>query len=377
MMLSLQVLTPLCVRSGDIASAITDYIHDREKRVIYLINQEKLNQWLMNQGESARYLVKEIASIAASQRRSLAYFFEEHNLSPHDFSQAILPLAFPDSMTFRSWSLFLPPLTGGKPYIPGSSIKGDIRTALMFDYITKQDKGRAGYGATPHIPNSTRQPYYGLDIFCLPDKRSQQYLPENDALRFLQVTDTSSSPLESLRVYALERKGGSRTAIPTLLLGFYPGTEMKFEINILPGYEKANIPEYWKEFFAKGTAIILKTIWEYSRLLLIDEIKRLNKKTHLEENKSLVQAYTRLLNENKNEIKQGGSLLRIGFGKTYFFNSIGYFLSDEEKKKYLPKFKRIKSDSEFPTTRWMIHTLENHYLPSGWSLIKQDKGDTA
>lgn len=374
MILSLQVLTPLCVRSGENASAITDYIHDRNKRVIYLIDQEKLNQWLMDQGESTRYLVKEIASIASSQQGSLAHFFEEHNLSPHDFSQAILPLAFPDSMTFRSWSLFLPTLTGRKPYIPGSSIKGAIRTALMFDYIKKQNNGRKGYGATPHLPNSTRQLYNGLDIFCLPDKRSQQYLPENDALRFLQVTDTSPSSFKSLRVYALERKGGSRTAIPTLLLGFYPGTEMKFEINILPGYEKANIPEYWKEFFATGTPAILKAIWEYSRLLLIDEIERLNKKINLEENKSLVQAYTRLLNENKNEIKQGGSLLRIGFGKTYFFNSIGYFLSDEEKKKYLPKFKRIKSDSEFPTTRWMIHTLENHYLPTGWSLIKQEKG---
>jgi CRISPR-associated protein Csm5 len=374
MMLSLQVLTPLCVRSGENASAITDYIHDRIRRVIYLIDQEKLNQWLMDQGESARYLVKEIASIAASQRGSLANFFEEHNLSPHDFSQAILPLAFPDSITFRNWSLLLPTLTGRKPYIPGSSIKGAIRTALMFDYIKKLDKGRFGYGATPHLPNSPHHLYYGLDIFCLPGKRSQ-YLPENDALRFLQVTDTSPSPLESLRVYALERKGGSRNAIPTLLLGFYPSTEMKFEISILPGYEKANIPEYWKEFFSKGTTTILKAIWEYSRLLLIDEIKRLNKKAHMEENKSLIQEYTRLLNENKNEIKQGGSLLRIGFGKTYFFNSIGYYLSDQEKKKYLPNFKKIKSDDEFPTTRWMIHTLENHYLPAGWSLLKQDKGD--
>lgn len=374
MMLSLQILTPLCVRSGENASAITDYIHDRKKRVVYLIDQEKLNQWLMDQGESARYLVKEIAAIASSQRGSLAHFFEGHNLSPHDFSQAILPIAFPDSITFRNWSLNLPTLTGRKPYIPGSSIKGAIRTALMFDYIKKQNNGRLGYGATPHLPNSPRQLYYGSDIFCLPGKRSQ-YLPENDALRFLQVTDTSPSPLESLRVYALERKGGSRNAIPNLLLGFYPGTEMKFEINILSGYEKANIPEYWKEFFAKGTATILKVIWEYSRLLLIDEIERLNKKAHLEENKSLVQEYTRLLNENKNEIKQGGSLLRIGFGKTYYFNSIGYFLSNEEKEIYKSNWRRIKSVQEFPTTRWMIHTLENHYLPAGWSLLKQEKGD--
>ena len=93
--------------------------------------------------------------------------------------------------------------------------------------------------------------YTGSDIFCLPDHRSR-LLPENDALRFLQVTDTIPSSLESLRVYALERKGGTTTAIPALLLGFYPGTEMTFEVNILPGFEKANIPEYWKKFFNRG-----------------------------------------------------------------------------------------------------------------------------
>ena len=174
------------------ASAITDYIHDRIRRVIYFIDQEKLNQWLMDQGESTRYLVKEIASIAASQRGSLANFFEEHNLSPHDFSQAILPLAFPDSITFRNWSLLLPTLTGRRPYIPGSSIKGAIRTALMFDYIKKQNNGRLGYGATPISPirlvSSTMVQIFfvylviGLSIFL-------KMMPS-----FLQVTDTSPSP---------------------------------------------------------------------------------------------------------------------------------------------------------------------------------------
>ena len=64
-------------------------------------------------------------------------FFNEHGLLPRDFSRAAIPVSFPNSITFGNRNLFLPTLTGGKPYIPGSSIKGAIRTALMFDYNRK------------------------------------------------------------------------------------------------------------------------------------------------------------------------------------------------------------------------------------------------
>lgn len=372
MKLSLRVITPICVRSGENASAIADYIYDPQKRAIYLIDQVKFNRWLMEQGENARFLIKDITSLVSSQQGTLVDFFNEHGLLPRDFSRAAIPVSFPNSITFGNRNLFLPTLTGGKPYIPGSSIKGAIRTALMFDYIKNQDNGGPGYGATSHLQDS-RQVYTGSDIFCLPDHRSR-LLPENDALRFLQVTDTIPSSLESLRVYALERKGGTTTAIPALLLGFYPGTEMTFEVNILPGFEKANIPEYWKKFFNRGEVAILRAISNYSLALLEDELNRLKKRSNKPpENQLLYNSYTRILSNTKNSIKQGGALLRVGFGKTYYFNSIGYFMSDEEKEKYKGNWKRVKLVSEFPTTRWMIRTPDNQCLPAGWSLVQEKR----
>ncbi|HXL02586.1 MAG TPA: type III-A CRISPR-associated RAMP protein Csm5 [Candidatus Atribacteria bacterium] len=373
MKLSLSVVTPICVRSGENASAVADYIYDPQKRTIYLIDQVKFNRWLMEQGKNTRFLIKDITALVSSRQGTLVHFFNEHGLSPRDFSRATIPVSFPNSITFGNRNLFLPTLTGGKPYIPGSSIKGAIRTALMFDYIKNGDNGGLGHGATPHLQDS-RQVYTGSDIFCLPDNKSR-YPSENDALRFLQVTDTTPSPLESLRVYALERKGGASSAIPALLLGFHPGTEMTFEVNILPGFEKANIPDYWKKFFRKGEVAILKAIKNYSVTLLRDETDRLKKRSDKPpENQLLYDSYTRILSNTKNNIKQGGAaLLRIGFGKTYYFNSIGYFLSDEEKKRYEKNWKRVKSVSEFPITRWMIRTPDNQCLPAGWSLIQEKR----
>jgi len=372
MKLSLSVVTPICVRSGENASAVADYIYDPQKRAIHLIDQVKFNRWLMGQGKNARFLIKDITALVSSRQGTLVHFFSEHGLSPRDFSRAAIPVSFPDSITFGNRNLFLPTLTGGKPYIPGSSIKGAIRTALMFDYIKNEDNGGLGHGATPHLQDS-RQVYTGSDIFCLPDHRSR-LLPENDALRFLQVTDTTPSPLESLRVYALERKGGTASAIPALLLGFHPGTEMTFEVHILPGFEKANIPDYWKKFFNRGEVAILRAISNYSLALLEDELNRLKKRSDKPpENQLLYNSYGRILSNTKNNIKQGGALLRIGFGKTYYFNSIGYFLSDEEKERYKVNWKRVKSVSEFPITRWMIRTPDNQCLPAGWSLIQEKR----
>jgi len=372
MKLSLSVVTPICVRSGENASAVADYIYDPQKRAIHLIDQVKFNRWLMGQGKNARFLIKDITALVSSRQGTLVHFFNEHGLSPRDFSRATIPVSFPNSITFGNRNLFLPTLTGGKPYIPGSSIKGAIRTALMFDYIKNEDNGELGHGATPHLQDS-RQVYTGSDIFCLPDNKSH-YPSENDALRFLQVTDTTPSPLESLRVYALERKGGTASAIPALLLGFHPGTEMTFEVNILPGFEKANIPDYWKKFFNRGEVAILRAISNYSLALLKDETDRLKKRSDKPpENQLLYNSYGRILSNTKNNIKQGGALLRIGFGKTYYFNSIGYFLSDEEKERYKRNWKRVKSVSEFPITRWMIRTPDNQCLPAGWSLIQEKR----
>jgi len=76
-----------------------------------------------------RFLIKDITSLVSSQQGTLVDFFNEHGLLPRDFSRAAIPVSFPNSITFGNRNLFLPTLTGGKPYIPGSSIKGAIRTA--------------------------------------------------------------------------------------------------------------------------------------------------------------------------------------------------------------------------------------------------------
>jgi len=376
MKITLETITPICIRSGEKASALGDYIYDPNRRVLHLIDHGKLENWLEDQGNNARNLLKELILLASSQRGTLSDFFQQHHLTPTAFSKATIPLAFPTNISFQNRTLFLPTLTGGKPYIPGSSLKGAIRTALMFQYIRTIDHGKPGFGASLHL-KGYRNMYTGDDIFRLNTTRRSEdqprLLPENDALRFLQVSDTKTVPLESLRVYSLERVGASRASIPVLLLGLNTRLQMNSQINILPGFENALIPDYWKEFFAKGEKSILQAVWEYSRLLLKDEIDRLEKRNTVPANNELYKDYTQILIHTKNEIKQGAALLRIGFGKTYFFNSIGYYLSEEEKKHYKINIFREKYIEQFPSTRWVIRNIENRLLPLGWCLIIQER----
>ena len=95
MMLSLQILTPLCVRNGENASAITDYIHDRIRRVIYFIDQEKLNQWLMDQGESTRYLVKRLLRLLLLSGDRWLFFLKNTTFPLIIFLRQFSPSLFP------------------------------------------------------------------------------------------------------------------------------------------------------------------------------------------------------------------------------------------------------------------------------------------
>ena len=115
MKLSLRVITPICVRSGENASAIADYIYDPQKRAINIIDQVKFNRWLMEQGENARFLIKDITSLVSSQQGTLVDFFNEHGLLPRDFSRAAIPSLSQLDNLWESESF--PTLTGGKPHI--------------------------------------------------------------------------------------------------------------------------------------------------------------------------------------------------------------------------------------------------------------------
>ena len=187
--IKIKTLTAVHVGSGETLQAGTDFVKGRidevdflsivdPKKVLELIGDENVQQWVtaIERKESTKDVVNQIASKATltdySKRMILEWSFTKNTdtLKEHIHDGR------------------------GLPYIPGSSIKGAIRTAVLAslaenvcDVGQKIDKTKRDKEGNP-IPNHKGQIEYKADA-----KRIESELfgsdPNKDVFRFLQVGD--------------------------------------------------------------------------------------------------------------------------------------------------------------------------------------------
>lgn len=349
--------TPTFIGKGDFLSSSLDFIV--KDNIFYFLDITKLQDRLIS-NSNYKKLIKELTNIILKKEGNIYKFFEINKLNFKDFVKYSYQIYFPDKES-KLKKINVPIQNNNGFYIPGSTLKGLIRTALIFKYIKDNNYLNKLKETIKEFKNKT---YIGDDIFRVNSKDIN-----TDALKFIQVSDSNMINLKNLKIFQFERITYNNKIFPQLFLGIPENIDFHFEINILNGYNKANIPQYWKDAF-KNENLIIESLQNYILILLKQEreiIEKINNNIKrglsiFYNNLVLEQDY--LMKEYKNE-----TLTRIGFGKTYYFNSIGYFLDEEEREKlkigvYKGHFLKI-----FPTSRWVIRN-GNQILTPGFCKLK-------
>lgn len=363
MWLSVQTVTPVCISSGETLSPVVDFVLDASAREgrLHIIDYEKLQRWLVE--SSDQRALDELTRTALSRSGNMTSFFASCKLRAADFASVSWKCSSAKELVENSRNLKLPVLSAKGAFLPGSSVKGMLRTALMFRYI--KDQGKAALDEVLNGTDRKRRVYTGENIFRKQNPgQGRQPGAESDALRFLQVSDSDFCPLEKLQVYHLGRVSsrGSR-AIPLFVVAIPPRVSFKLQVRIDPSFEKADIPEYWKEFFKKEKNI-LGALRQYISDLIEREMQILEM---LGDTCQLLRNFYKGLRASSCRFP----LLRLGFGKTYFFNSIGILLEDKEISRLIRNAKRYKNGKlVFPATRWIIQDSAQKERPLGWLAVK-------
>lgn len=349
MQITIQTVTPVCISSGETLSPVIDFVLNAQNKCLHVLDHNKLQKWLEASGDYQA--VNELTRMALSKSGNIADFFKSRKLNPSDFARVSWMCSSAQELAQHSRNLLLAVNSLKGAYIPGSSIKGMLRTALIFHYVKDNDRK-----AIDKAMEESKL-YTGENIF-----RERGSRAEDDALRFLQVGDSDFCPLEKLRVYHLGRISRGRP-IPLFVSAIPPGVSLKLQIRIDPAFKRANIPPYWKEFF-KNEKNIIKALRDYNSALVEREIGVLE---------SLGGSYQKLLAFylKLQKVISSNHLVfsRLGFGKTYFFNSVGILLKDNEITKLAKNAKRYSNGKLiFPTTRWVIMD-SGQQTPLGWVVI--------
>ena len=315
----------------------------------------------------------------------------------------------------------------GKPFIPGSTIKGSIRTAVVYDYIMndkvqitkqilteakrrypkvfelyeiqkKRRLDRKEYAELKNLRNFN-QFYNELRLFKPREKKkdktgNEYFIDWGHDFRHIQISDSQLLEADNTRITPLFRyyltKDDTKTEPWAQVLKEKTTTEFNFKIekNFKDPFLQTINSNTYKEIFRMINKFSIDVL-EFE-LEMFNEFTKNGKgdKQKIEENLKGIISYYIDLKEKIKFSRDNYAVIRIGGGKTYFDNSIGLALYKADKEKF-KQFRKIlgfwkhRSNGQFveedsPITRTFYFDEDiDKYLPIGWTVIyfEKDKND--
>lgn len=272
----------------------------------------------------------------------------------------------------------------GVPYIPGTSIKGVIRTAILYNALKtfkNQHPDRFKEEVENEIDikirdNNNKKNFFQwgnerwLQNFVLnnSDNKSHSPSPNTDWLRMLQVSD--AYPLSSIQT----------TIIPANILKKESTWKYRTE---LPGQETS----IYLECIPENTIFEFEAMWDKK---LLDDFKRhIDKEillpTNLDEMFKMIDEWAKDIFSFEKEFFRGHSLarwyeanwhknkccpFRVGFGSGMISTTILMLLSEDLRKKIRNKVGVDRKGDIAPKSRRVWKKDDKNLLPFGWALIE-------
>jgi CRISPR-associated protein Csm5 len=240
-------------------------------------------------------------------------------------------------------------------YIPGSTLKGVVRTAIFYDYLLNKgiDYIKKAVSFLDGKWKLTIDDYilYGVDDGGWLHKDIQK-----DPFRFLGIKDINMIE-KKLEIYQETIYNVSkfipRNVIETIGEGDY-SEEFEFEIRLNEYLFKMYNEEIISYFNEKE---LLRVLYQYSKDIIDDELEYYSSQKHpLFNTREIVEKLEEI--GSKNSIKS--PVLRIGKGKGYKSNTVALVIKKLDKNYYLKKTKNIakpfkyNKQYEYPKTRKFI-----------------------
>jgi len=361
------------VHIGSVEQKITPFEYIEHKRYVYHLSEEKLSEFLLGTKLLNLYLNRVQNE---GHRFRIHAFLKEHNISLSE--NKLLHLSNSRKAKLKTNALELTEYRPfirdafNKVYIPGTSVKGAIRTAILYHLLKEfKTKNPAGFSTQVEqriikdINERKNKKFFfqwaskkWLEGFVLGNKAGS---PNTDWLRMLHVSDAYPvSPIETI-------------VIP---------------INIL---KKENTWTYKKERSGKTTTIWVEAVLENTEFefevlwdnKLLEEFRRANNKISLPDNLANVLQVVSdcskdVFNFEKNFLKdsqlqnwynKNSANFRIGFGSGMISTTIAILLDPETRKK-VRNYAGLNRGNDIAPKSRRVWNNNNTFIPLGWAVLE-------
>lgn len=386
--LSLTTLTPVSIGGdqADTLSPYADYVMSEDGNYIRYINQSIVEKAVLEKGLLDEYVL--FIQTGMDNNRSAfnlkQYIQDRLKLS---MEEATWKKVVNHGLALNTRQEINPIIKSKKrPFIPGSSIKGAIRTAILYDWLVGKERTEPelrfyfeqlkrlealirNRGDFRQIRDIQRSLFNEEKLFGHLNKSRTG----PDARR-IKVSDTNFQD-NSLGIYPAKRirlkKGKDSSTIPIIREGIETIAPLKFSLSIEPPISNTRLQYLEKEDIIS----ILNTLNRFTKDCIYNEIEEL-KLAHNPDFRREIHELLDFYSELADRAENGEIFLRLGFGKTLFDNSLilALFYGGEQEestnafytyRKLMLRFKG-HNDQLYPITRTV--TFDNR--PMGWVKIE-------
>jgi CRISPR-associated protein Csm5 len=386
--LRLTTLSPVAVGDGGQLSPLTDYIWDSDNDEISLLDQRKFREAFRGKDRLMDTYINEVRDVSGRNRSLFLANFIKNNLPGKvaDYLQKEPLLAWGvGEHNVQALKTII--REGGKPYLPGSSLKGALKTALLIDWMFQFEKGtnlspqsRLKKLVATGRRDSIEQGYQKIEQEFFGDISNIADVPMD--FSFFRVADAVGFSAKSVGVYNTTRlrfKPGSKGNISMpigLTEAIQPNNTALMELSIQKILPKKHKPHLFLQDFWNEHTIAPKLFGRLNRFALqfLDWEKGQFERIQEADIKQEMSDYKRQLTDLEKQIREAGdsaAFLRVGGGKTYWNNSIGLTIANEWSDfRKLMKAMRLgkEGQSSYPITR---RITEPDSEPMGW--VKLEK----
>lgn len=309
--LQLTTITPVCIGTGTKLSPYADYVIDERHKKIYYIDQELVKRKL---AQNVRLVDDYVAGVATGMDNNRSSFnvdqFLRTRLGIDVKTQHRLQL---DCEATGSKELYtIVKNAGRQPYIPGSSLKGAVKTALLYDWLINSEEGKG-------ITNRLLKNFYDKEA-----NNKLAHILEKNNPGFSDSALVDSSRLKCIDVKRLHIKKGTK-GIPQTWESIVAGT--KAIVSFADTRYGTYNPSDWKRLHQVINQYALagnKCEWD-----ILCDISEKNKKMSGNDNNRLCDFYEKM-NENIQGSNEKTIFLKLGSGKGYYLNSVGLAIFDAD-----------------------------------------------
>jgi CRISPR-associated protein Csm5 len=362
---TIRTLSPVFIGGGKAAelSPYTDYIQQGNQ--IIIIDQRKFRDALVDNHLLIDEFVQEIRN-RFDNNRSLfslsAFITDRMKLSISDVEQCRLPVE--GNVGKNQIRRFI--ASSGRPFIPGSTIKGAFRTAVLVEWLLKNPEGKKQLAKIRAIiEKKDKTEIIGLDpatkCFGAVDRDLFKYLRISDSAFF----DNSALSVRKVKRVSIKSDKKRRSDIPMWSEALNSDIETKCVLSLLNPKLLTGFPFLDQQSYVELLSTINSQSFDSCDLELCELDSAPGDFDRLK------HFYEELQEKIKN-CRRHEAIVRLGGGKIWFDNSIG--LAVEQNgfiKNYLTDVLNIKH-SPFPSTRSAVLKDGLPALPLGWVKLSVD-----